>query len=349
MTKESFIFLFSRLGDHLRRWINGSIQDLNLDRMIELGHAENPFFTPFFQRYAISAICDNFLSEEKIEHWLGQYDSLLTATHSKERNKKILIIMAGNIPFVGFHDFMCAALLGGEIYIKCSSKDRSLFPYLISLLGQIDTHDELPFIRFIDKSAINHSLSPDAIIMMGSNSSGDYIEKTLPNTPSLIRKERISIAVLKGDEDREQIKLLSEDIITYYGLGCRSVAHLLVPCGYDLSILINAMKETASLFRDAHFQNIYLKNRALLTLSQEEYVDSPPFIFVKRSSPFNPLGIISYYTYLSNNDISSFLSVYDENIQKIYYNFGVAQKPELDEYPDNQDTLQFLLSLFSDK
>lgn len=345
MEKEHFILLFSSLGDYLRKWISGEIKDSVLDQAVEEDCSENPFFTPHFQKFSIASICDKFLKEEKIRYWLNGYD-FSEEVQKQTRKKKIVLITAGNIPLVGFHDLMCTTLTGAEIYLKHSSKASHLFPAIISLLCNLDKSRTLgKRIHIIDRATLETlPFSPDLLIMTGNDKNGMIVHQRYKNTPSLIRGSRISVGVLSGKELRDDFSRLADDITTYFGLGCRSISHLLVPQGFDLTALKALIADKMAMSEENVFNSIYLKNRAFYTLSSIDFIDCKPFILVQKEDPFNSPGVVSWSSYKNKMERDLFLERFDSAIQKIYYNFGEAQGPELTDYPDKSDTLLFLYS-----
>lgn len=343
MGRHTCIPALSSLGDKLRLWLWGGLVWKELDDAIEVSAKENPWFTPYMQRHALSTICDTFLNKAALEQWLAKTGTVGSDALLEEGNLgngdissrgepsgtfRCGIVMAGNIPLVGFHDLVCVLASGCAPVVKLSSKDKRLLPVLF------------PELEYTDSMPQN---GIDALITMGSDLSADYFRKHFGDIPTLIRGSRYSCGVLSGGESEADLQKIAEDILLYFGFGCRSISVLLVPEQYDFTPLSNAVNQFAEVIGIPQFHQLYLKTRAILTMEQEPFIDTGHMTFVPKTEGTH-IGITSlgYVTYSSEKEKESFLSNNISHIQKIFTIFGFAQRPELDDYPDGKDTMQFL-------
>lgn len=281
------------------------------------------------------------LKKENLEQWLKNYKF-------PNESKKVAIIMAGNIPLVGFHDFISVFISGHNVLVKQSSNDQKLLPiiaeYMISLEPEVK--------EFIEFSSGRLS-GFDAVIATGSNNTSRYFEFYFANKPSIIRKNRNSAAVLTGKESPEQLKDLGEDIFRYFGLGCRNVSKLFVPEGYDFHNFFQAMQPWEHLMQHAKYANNYDYNKAVYLMSEFKLLDNG-FLILKEDKNFgSPIGTLFYETYSDEDALRFNLENNRKNIQCIVsanflpseVDFGNTQHPKLWNYADNVDTLAFLESL----
>jgi Acyl-CoA reductase (LuxC). len=351
METRNFIKDFATLGEVIKQLLKSNSAEFK--QAINLAHNQNPYFTPFMQENALQTICNTFLVEKELCRWLSNYPVL-------NINKNIAIIMAGNIPLVGFHDFLCVMASGSTAFIKLSSKDKILLPFLANELIKINNYWEQKII-FINSLPDNLIISPaqltfptakisspikiDSLIFTGSSATAKIIEEKYFAANKLIRGRRFSFAVLSGKESEKELESLAKDVFLYYGLGCRSVNYIWVPVGYDFSLLIENFSKMQTLCKDACYMNNFKRRRALLTLQGEEFIDGGFFVLVKDvvGDMYPPIGEIRYREYDSLREVDNFVEKNKEQIQKKYCNFGIAQAPLIDEYADNIDTLAFIL------
>lgn len=262
--------------------------------------------------------------------------------------QNVAIIMAGNIPLVGFHDFMCVLLSGHSVMVKQSSNDKHLLPYLAKYLEYL--HE--PFkgkITFTEDKLENF----DAVIATGSNNTARYFEYYFKDKPSIIRQNRNSIAVLSGKETEDELDLLSNDIFRYYGLGCRNVSKMLIPKGYNFDAFFNAMYKWNTLVNEAKYANNYDYNKAVYLMSEFNMLDNGFFMIKEDESYSSPIASLFYEYYDDLEEVKTKLEndkdliqcvVTSENIEgKI--NFGHTQQPKLNDYADGVDTMEFLTNL----
>ena len=257
--------------------------------------------------------------------------------------KKVGVIMAGNIPLVGFHDFLCVLLSGNAIVIKLSSDDKTLLPALIALLKNFAP--ELGELITVSEAKLG---SVDAIIATGSGNSMRYFESYFGHLPHVFRKNRTSVAVLNGEETKEELEALGADIFMHFGLGCRNVSHLLVPKDFALNRFFEAIINQADVVNLHKYANNYDYNKAIYLMNLEEILDNG-FVLLKESEDlFSPLAMLFYHRYEAFSEVERYLEEHLGDIQAIvghgYLPFGAAQCPGLSDFADGVDTMQWLNS-----
>ncbi len=276
----------------------------------------------------------NQLTEKNLNNWLKEY-SYSTSP------KRIGVIMAGNIPLVGFHDFLCVLLSGNSVVAKLSSDDNTLLPALAEQLIQ-----HTPSL----KERINFSFGKlgeiEAIIATGSNNSTKYFEQYFGHYPHLFRKNRTSIAILTGEETKEELTALGKDIFSYFGLGCRNVSHLLIPKDFNLNRFFEAIVDYHPIVNHHKYANNYDYNKAVYLMNLMELLDNN-FVLLRESEElFSPLSMVHYQRYETKNEIESYLKLHSDNLQAIvgqnYIPFGEAQAPKLNDYADGIDVMLWL-------
>jgi len=316
-----------------------------LQQVIETAYQHNKWFTKENILLSLKNIREQFLDEMKIRAWLSKYD--LSAGLYENRVKQprnVGIVMAGNIPLVGFHDFLCVFLSGHRALIKLSSKDDVLFPFILKNLFEID--DELK--HWISVSEIIKGM--EAAIATGSNNSSRYFQYYFGKYPNIIRKNRSSVAVLNGNESREDLEKLGLDIFSYFGLGCRNVSKLFVPSAYSFDLFFQSVEKFSGSMHDHNkYMNNYDYNRVLLLMNQTLFLTNN-FLIVKEDEKISsPVAMLYYEFYSNENDLMKRLQRDDSNIQciagKNFLPFGESQSPQLDDYADGADTMKFLFEL----
>lgn len=283
----------------------------------------------------------NTLSEENIQEWVKNYD-----LKSNIQQKTVALIMAGNIPLVGFHDFLCVLITGHKAVIKLSSNDNILLPIVTDILTDIEPKFK-DYIVFEEGKLANF----DLVIATGSNNTARYFEHYFSKKPHIIRKNRNSVAVITGNELKEELTALGKDIFTYYGLGCRSVSKVFVPSGYDFDTLFKALYEYHPIIEQIKYSNNYDYNKAVYLMSNFKLLDNGFLILKEDSSYSSPIASLFYENYATLDEIKTKLNTEEEKIQCIVakgvveneINFGETQKPSLSNYADNVDTIAFLL------
>lgn len=278
-----------------------------------------------------------WLNEETLENWIASYPF-------REKEKTIAVIMAGNIPLVGFHDFMCVLFSGYTIQIKLSSEDNRLFHFIYEGLVNIDA-------RFEDKIQIADTKlsSFDAVIATGGSSSIVHFKSFFSKVPHLFRGNRSSIAILSGKESPEELKLLGKDIFLYFGRGCRNVSHLLLPKGYSLNTIFEQIISYSAVINNKKYGNNYDYHKTIHLMNLENFLDNN-FVLLKESEALHaPIGMIYYHYYEHSTDIAEYLAINKEEIQCIvgenHQPFGSSQEPQIDDYADNLNTMDWLHNL----
>ena len=310
-------------------------------KLIDLSQSHNGWFTPNQVYYAIQSWAEA-LSEKSLNLWLTKYDL------SSVQPKNVALILAGNIPLVGFHDFLSVVISGHKVLVKTSSNDQKLLPFLAKYL--ISIHPELEnYITFTEGKMENF----DAVIATGSNNTARYFEYYFKDKPSIIRKSRNSVAVLTGNETSEDLTNLGEDIFRYFGLGCRNVSKLFVPKYYNFDAFFQAIYKQKDVIYYEKYANNYDYNKAVFLMSNFKLLDNE-FLTIKEDSSYaSPISSVFYEYYEDVNEIKNRLEIDAEQIQCIVSNaitensipFGQTQKPNLWDYADNVDTLEFLLGI----
>ena len=280
------------------------------------------------------------LRKDKLETWISKYNL-------KNVNYKVAIIMAGNFPLAGLHDLICVIITGNKAIIKPSSDDKILINFFVEFLHE--KFDETNEIIEITTEKLGDF---DKVIATGSNNTFNYFEYYFRDKSSLLRKNRNSIAVLSGYESENELKLLSDDIFMYFGLGCRNISKIFVPTGYDISKLKNKFDKYSYIINHNKYSNNYNYQKTIKIMNNDVFVDCD-FFLMSQSKEINPPISIIYYDYYDDiSQVSNFINEKRNQIQCIVTNlqidnstgFGDAQDPKLDQYADNTDTINFLLT-----
>ncbi|MCO5247957.1 MAG: acyl-CoA reductase [Chitinophagales bacterium] len=326
---------FTILGDFLIEFPE------NLADTIHIASVKNHWFTKDNIQRAIQAIAEKMLNEEKLQQWIANYNL------KQDSVKNIGVIAAGNIPLVSFHDILSVLISGHRLFLKTSEKDRVLPTFLLQKL--ISIHPQ-----WKDKIVIDQRWSEiDAVIATGSNNSGRYFEYYFGSNPHIIRENRHAVAVLHGNETHDQLFALGKDVFEYFGLGCRNVSLLWLPKGYQFDQLIEAWKP----FADYMFHHSYKNNldyqRTILLMNNAPIVDCDFINMTDKCAISAPISCLNLAYYEDVAEVQTWLEQNDEEIQCAVnfknfdrnVDFGIAQEPELTDYADGVDTMQFLSSL----
>lgn len=283
------------------------------------------------------------LSEANIKRWLSAYKL------SEPQNvKKILLIMAGNIPLVGFHDLLCVWVSGHKAVVKLSSEDKLLLPFIIEQLRDL-IPEWAEAVAFSDEKVTDF----DAVIATGSNNTARYFEYYFGKKPHIIRKNRNSVAVLTGKETQEDLTALGKDIFQYYGLGCRSISKLFVPENYSFDAFFQAIYAYRDIINEQKYANNYDYNKAVYLMSLYKLLENGFLILKEDKSYASPIATLFYEYYTDTEALKKQLITDTEQIQCVVakglladeITFGNTQIPQLWEYADNVDTLNFLSNL----
>ena len=324
------IDIAAQLGEYI---LSNSVEWHKTKREASL---KNPWFTPGFIDLAVENIVKNFLAKEKLETWTSSYKMETTEP------KKIGIVMAGNIPLVGFHDLLCVFISGNKAFIKTSSKDDVLIKHLVQKLSEW-------YKKIDDLVAFGEMLKGcDAYIATGSNNSARYFEYYFKKYPHIIRRNRTSVAILEGNETIEELEKLADDVHLYFGMGCRNVTKIFVTKGYDFIPLLSAFRKYDH-FKEHHkYKNNYDYNLALHILNGKFYMTNESVILLENASIFSPISQLNYEFYTDKNAVGKSLKSLDDlqcTVGHDYIPFGQAQIPSLSDYADGIDTINFLTKL----
>jgi len=341
--KEAFIELGKFLNDFTNEVYSEEHKDLyrQLQEKTEVSIHYNGWFTKeniYFSLQQWAAA----LTAKNLNEWLAAYDL------EEKPAKTVAVIMAGNIPLVGFHDFLSVLITGNNILIKQSKDDQQLLPVLVEfLIQQNEAFREK--IRFTKEKLENF----DAVIATGSNNTARYFEYYFSKYPHIIRKNRNSVAIITGDETKEELAPLGDDIFRYYGLGCRNVSKIFIPEDFQFEKLFQAIYEWNPIINQNKYANNYDYNKAVYLMSEFKLFDNE-FLILKEDESFSsPIATLFYEKYSSLEELNSKLTEQEENIQCIvsqnlqpnHIEFGKTQQPKLSDFADNVDTIQFLLNL----
>lgn len=353
MTLEERIQAFVELGriiriatgDEVPQKLTASEEKLvdELRFLIEDHVNTNPWFDPFHVRFALRAIA-GMLQEVQLREWTAAYPGL-----EEPSGQKVALIMAGNLPAVGFHDFLSVLMAGHAALIRLSSDDRRLIPWMASCL--ITLHPGF-------SSLINFSEEPlrgfDAVIATGSSNSARYFEYYFGKYPHIIRRNMNAVAVVSGNETLEELNGIADDILLYYGRGCRSVSQILVPTHYDFGPLLQALGRYAHYAVHFKFFNNYEYNKAVMLVNKVPHFDTGFFLLTENASINSPLAVLHYLHYQSVEEVESYLLHHAGQIQCVsttlslhfpHVKPGTTQFPMLTDYADRVDTLTFLCDL----
>ena len=301
-------------------------------------HAENNWFIPDFIQMAARNTAQNYLAADALQQLVQHYN----LPDVQAQPKKVGLVLAGNIPLVGFHDVLCVFLSGHHALIKPSAKDDALIKHLVGKLVEWNGA-AAPYLQFAELLK-----RCDAYIATGGNNTGRYFEYYFRNYPSIIRRNRTSVAILTGHESTEELERLSDDIHQYFGLGCRNVTQLYVPREYDFIPLLAAFDKYADFINHHKYKNNYDYNLAMHILNNRYYMSSAATLLVEEASPFSPISQVHFQYYDQLQDVQENLQN-REDLQCIvgagHTPFGQAQNPQLTDFADGIDTLKFLNSL----
>jgi len=338
MDLKSRIEILAYLGKQLEQ------PSEQLTAVIRQTYIHNSWFTTENTQKALTGIRKAFLQKEALEKWTKQY-----ALNDSIRPKVLALILAGNIPLVGFHDVLCVFIAGHRAKIKLSEKDKFLLPYLVKIMADKDPRVESYF-EFITR--LNDY---DAVIATGSNNSARYFDAYFGKSPNIIRRNRNAVAVLNGQENENQLADIADDILAYFGLGCRNIAKIYVPQEYNFDPLLEALHEHNQLVMHNKYKNNFDYNYTLLILNKVPYKANGCILLTEDPSLQSRIASLHYEYYSELEDLEKELEERREEIQCVISTQdlaawkvippGQAQKPALTDYADGVDTLQFLLSL----
>lgn len=353
MTLETKKSVFVELGKFLSQFSEGAsakksdvlYNDLFFDdfeKLIHLSQSHNGWYTPEQVYFSVQSWAEA-LTEENISKWLSAY----SIDENNDNPKTVALILAGNIPLVGFHDFLSVLITGSKALIKTSSNDQHLLPFLAKYLIAVDENFK-DKITFVEGKLENF----DAVIATGSNNTARYFEYYFKDKPSIIRKNRNSAAILTGKETKEELESLGEDIFRYFGLGCRNVSKLFVPKNYSFDDFFQAVFKYQDVIKYEKYANNYDYNKAVFLMSNFKLIDNGFLTLKEDTSYASPISSVFYEYYDSIEELTERLAADQDQIQCIVSRdfipnstaFGKTQKPQLWDYADNVDTITFLLT-----
>lgn len=331
MTLQERIIVLSELGNYIDN------NDDKLQFANKQANQANPWFVPEFIEMALKNISTQFLDSDKLVEWVSQY----SIPEENHHALTIGLVMAGNIPLVGFHDMLCIFISGHVQRIKLSSKDAILIKHLAEKM--IDLNPEIA-----ETISFHENLKGcDAYIATGSNNSSRYFDYYFGKYPNIIRKNRTSVAILDGTETTGELESLADDIQSYFGLGCRNITKLYVPEDYNFEPLLQALNKY-EYYADFHkYKNNFDYQLALMIMGNKFYMTNGTIILSKNTGLFTAVSQVNYETYQNKSELPLLRS--NPEVQCIIGHdelpFGIAQQPTLTDYADGIDTVSFLLSL----
>jgi len=336
-----FLSQFSQSG--IEKKENIEFNDLFFEgfkHQIKVAQENNSWFTKDNILFSLES-WSKALSKENISTWLKNQNFNPTKS-------TVAIIMAGNIPLVGFHDFLAVLISGHSVLVKQSSNDKNLLPFLAKYLEYVEPTIN-GSIQFTEEKLEKF----DAVIATGSNNSARYFEHYFKGKPNIIRKNRNSVAVITGNETDQEMNALSNDVFQYFGLGCRSVSKMFVPEGYSFDAFFNGMYSKKDFINNAKYANNYDYNKAVYLMSEFNLLENG-FLMIKEDESYaSPIATVFYEYYSDTNQLKEKLSIDADKIQCIVSNgfskseirFGQTQHPQLWDYADGVNTLDFLATI----
>ena len=333
--KEQLISAFKQLGKYLAN------PDQALQSVVYSAGNANAWFTEEEVSKSVKALAE-MLNEADLEKWFSNIEVSKTT-------KKVGLILAGNIPLVGFHDVICVLATGNIAQIKLSSSDNKLLPFLLNQLCEF-----LPALK-------NHIVYAeqlkdfDAVIATGSNNTSRYFEYYFGKVPNIIRKNRNSVAILTGNESEKEIEQLGHDILDYFGMGCRSISKIFIPKNYKIKNFFEPLESFNDIINHFKYNNNYDYNKSIYLVNQQVHYDNGFLLLKEDEGLASPLAVLYYETYENLEDVFEKLKAQEEQIQCIVakdenpklttLSFGQSQHPKLWDYADNVNTIEFLNKL----
>lgn len=342
MKNQSKILALNRVGEFLKTFLETdesaySSEQESFSLILRRSTQENPWFTHDALVLNLAYWAEH-LNTESLSQWLSQYQQI-------KEPKKIGLILAGNIPMVGFHDVLCCLLSGHSAKIKLSSKDQLIIPFLVKLWEDFGGDLSYEWLERLENF--------DAIIATGSNNTARYFEYYFKNYPRLIRKNRTSVGVLSGKETPTELQALAKDIFTYFGLGCRNVSHLFLPHDMPLDLLFTNFTDFSDCINHHKYANNYDYNKAIYLLNQDLFWDNNFVMLREQESLFSPLSVVHFTRYNHISEVETYLKTHQDQIQCVVSQpdfiknsiaLGSTQNPDLENYADQMDSLLFLRS-----
>ena len=341
MYRQNFTKDFSTLGSRIDAYISRYAGNLLLDRAIQVSQESNRYFTAYMQREALRAISCGYLKEELLSAWLSPYTGEIT-----EREQWVGVIMAGNIPLVGFYDFLSVLGAGYKAMVKLSSKDYSLLPALVNILTEINRYwrGRVEFVQDLPDSV-------SMVIAAGHDETMAAVRRRYAHIPALLRGGRSSVAVIRGDETDDNLRGLARDVFLYFGLGCRSVSALLVPEGYDFGKMSRLFSEMREVVDTDDFRSVYRYQRVQSLMDKRWFIDGGFFLLREEDRLPPPVSVIGVHFYKDIPAVDNCIDKWESLLQCVvnypfrgsFTQFGHSQRPGIEEYPDGVDNIAFIL------
>lgn len=336
LTLSARIRALAALGEHLSQ-----LDTAEWRLVMEEARARNGWFTFSAQQQALTAIREDMLDEKKLAQWVDAYPEI-----DRKEQKKIGLILAGNIPAVGFHDVLSCLISGHYALIKASDKDSILISHLLSKLVEIEP-------AFAQQFEFTEQLKTmEAVIATGSNNTSRYFHTYFGKYPHIIRNHRNSVAVLTGQESDASLFELGKDVFTYFGLGCRNVSKIYIPEGYNLNALLESLHQYNEIIHHHKYKNNFDYNIALYLLNKVTYVNNGCIILLEDKRLASRIASLHYEYYHDEDALTSRLQEDALHIQCVVsekalphwvtFKPGTSQRPLLNDYADGADTLAFL-------
>ncbi|MFN0016201.1 MAG: acyl-CoA reductase [Saprospiraceae bacterium] len=343
MTQNERLDLLAELGEYLL-----AEPDAELQAVITTTYHENRWFTESNVHSALMAIGRTFLDREKLRNWTASY-ALPDILHPE---KTVALVLAGNIPLVGFHDWLCVFAAGQRAKVKLSEKDKRLLPFLVKKLGD-RAFESWEYTEFLSEG--DRLTDFDAVIATGSNNTARYFEQYFGKYPNIIRRNRNAVAVLTGRESLAELHALGRDIFTYFGLGCRNVSKIYVPHGYQFDTLLESLHEYREIILHDKYKNNFDYNFTLYILNNQPHRNNGCLLLREDTALQARIASVHYEYYDDLQDIDQLLASKKDEIQCVIGTvhlrdfealpFGKSQEPELTDYADGVDVLAFLKGL----
>ncbi len=353
MQLDDAIDSFHSLGEEIRNFLEGKANEqVEWERILLLAEQENPWFTKENIIQALRGLL-LWLDRDVLNKWLSAYPQL-----NMESTKPLTIgvVMAGNIPLAGFHDFVCVLLSGNILHAKLSHSDARLLPFLANKLIEIES-DWKDKIEFVER--LNSTLN--AVIATGSNNTARHFEYYFRNIPHIIRRNRNGIAILDSSETNQNLTTLGKDIFSYFGLGCRNVSKIYVPAGYNFDTFFRSIESYKNVINHNKYHSNYVYNRTIYLMDGKKFTDNGFLAVINNTAPCSPIAVLNFEEYHDIKKLGKQLLEIKEqiqcivastNIQKNLVNIelpfvgaGETQSPALSDYADGVDVMEFLLEL----
>ncbi len=341
MNLEKRIKAFSELGERIREVLSGENRLLSAEagKIISSQQDKNEWFTPDNVRLALESIAGE-LTPENLGVWTEKYPGL----QAVRKPLSVGVVMAGNIPLAGFHDFLCVLVSGNRIVARTSSKDPDIMVWIADLLVSLE-----PSFRDLITFRSDRLSDFDAVIATGSDNTSRYFEYYFGKYPNIIRKNRNSVSIIDGNENGSDLAAMGDDIFLYFGLGCRNISKIFVPEGYDLNMLSSYWRAYSNIICHKKYANNYDFSKAVFIVNKEPFTDTGYLLMKESTALSSPVSVLFYEKYRTREEVIQHVSEQKDKIQCItgsgFTSHGKAQWPHLWDYADGIDTIDFLLKI----